>query len=101
MPQLGIRMVIYANHILRSTIKAVSETLRILNNKGELAAIEKKIVPLEKVFDLQGMKILKNNEKSYLKTSISNTQLLIPVAGQPPNVTENSKLRKNDKFTQF
>ena len=98
MPKLGIRMVIYANHILRSTIKAVSETLKILNNKGELAAIEKKIVPLEKVFDLQGMKILKNNEKSYLKTSISNTQLLIPVAGQPPNVTENSNLRKIDKF---
>ena len=98
MPKYGIKMVIYANHVIRSTIKAVSETLQILNKKGELASIEKKIAPLEKVFDLQGMKILKNNEKSYLKTSMSNTQLLIPAAGQPPDITKNFEIKKIDKF---
>ena len=98
MPKHGIKMVIYANHVLRSTIKAVSETLKILNRKGELASIEKKIVPLETVFDLQGMKILKSNEKSYLKTSMSNTQLLIPAAGQPPDLSKNFEIKKIDKF---
>ena len=98
MPKYGIKMVIYANHVIRSTIKAVSETLQILNKKGELASIEKKIAPLEKVFDLQGMKILKNNEKNYLKTSMSSTQLLIPAAGQPPDINKNFKIKKIDKF---
>ena len=96
MPRLGIKMVIYANHVIRSTIKAVSETLRKLNDKRELSSIENNIVPLSKVFDLQGMATLKSNEKSYLKTKASNTQLLIPAAGSPPK--SNSKLQKIDKF---
>ena len=93
MPKHGIRLVIYANHVLRSTIKAVSETLQILNKKKELSSIEKNIVPLAKVFDLQGMTTLKDNEKNYLKTSKSDTQLLIPAAGSPP-----PKPKKVDKF---
>ena len=96
MPKHGIKLVIYANHILRSTIKAVSKTLEILNKKGELASIENHIVPLSKVFELQGMTTLKNNEKNYLKTNMSETQILIPAAGSPPKNIE--KLKKIDKF---
>ena len=44
------------------------------------------------------MKILKSNEKSYLKTSMSNTQLLIPAAGQPPDLSKNFEIKKIDKF---
>tara|TARA_X000000950_G_scaffold259572_1_gene328065 strand:+ start:8031 stop:9668 length:1638 start_codon:yes stop_codon:yes gene_type:complete len=93
MPKHGIKLVIYANHVLRSTIKAVSETLKILNKKGELSSIEKHIVPLAKVFDLQGMTTLKDNEKNYLRTGMSDTQLLIPAAGVPPVVP-----KKIDEF---
>ena len=96
MPGLGIKMVIYANHLLRSSIQAISKTLQTLNKRGELSSIEKSIAPLNKVFELQGMKTLKNNESNYLKTSISNTQLLIPAAGSPPEKIEN--LGKIDKF---
>jgi len=96
MPKHGIKLVIYANHILRSTIKAVSKTLEILNKTGELASIENHIVPLSKVFELQGMTTLKNNEKNYLKTNMSDTQILIPAAGSPPKNIE--KLKKIDKF---
>ena len=39
------------------------------------------------------MTTLKNNEKNYLKTSMSNTQILIPAAGPPPK-----SIRKIDKF---
>lgn len=95
MPRHGINLVIYANHILRSTIKAVSETLKILKEKKELSFIEKQIVPLSKVFDLQGMGILKENEKNYLKSFTSDTQILIPLAGSPP---DQNKLKKVDKF---
>tara|TARA_B100000780_G_C21121643_1_gene454393 strand:- start:1909 stop:3549 length:1641 start_codon:yes stop_codon:yes gene_type:complete len=94
MPKYGIKLVIYANHVLRSTIKAVSETLEILNKKGQLSSIEENIVPLAKVFDLQGMKTLKNNEKNYLKTNMSNTQILIPAAGVPAK----KNFKRNDSF---
>jgi choline kinase len=52
-------------------------------------------VPLSKVFDLQGMGILKENEKNYLKSFTSDTQILIPLAGSPP---DQNKLKKVDKF---
>ena len=93
MPKLGIKLVIYANHVLRSSIKAVTETLEILNKKKQLSSIENRIVPLKRVFELQGMNILKENEKRYLKTKINNTQLVIPAAGKPP-----LELKKIDKF---
>ena len=84
MSKLGIKLVIYANHVLRSSIKAVTETLEILNKKKQLSSIENRIVPLKRVFELQGMNILKENEKRYLKTKINNTQLVIPAAGNLP-----------------
>ena len=43
------------------------------------------------------MATLKSNEKSYLKTKTSNTQLLIPAAGAPPP-KEIKNLQKIDKF---
>ena len=95
MPKYGISLVIYANHVLRSTIKAVSETLKILKEKKNLSSIENKIAPLAKVFDLQGMNTLKENEKNYLKSFTSDSQLLIPAAGAPPNLKQ---LRKGDEF---
>ena len=52
-------------------------------------------MPLSKVFDLQGMGILKENEKNYLKSFTSDTQILIPLAGGPP---DQNKLKKVDKF---
>ena len=91
MSKLGIKLVIYANHVLRSSIKAVTETLEILNKKKQLSSIENRIVPLKRVFELQGMNILKDNEKRYLKTKINNTQLVIPAAGKPP-----LELKKNN-----
>ena len=98
MPAFGIKMVIYANHVLRSSIQAISKTLETLSKKGELSSIEKNIAPLNKVFELQGMKTLKNNENNYLKTSISSTQLLIPAAGNPPEQSQNFNNKKIDKF---
>ena len=48
MSKLGIKLVIYANHVLRSSIKAVTETLEILTKK-QLSSIENRIVPLKSI----------------------------------------------------
>ena len=97
MKSLGIKMVIYANHILRTTIKSVSENLNLLRDKGQLSCIENKISPLKKVFDLQGQDILKDNEKNYLPVKNSNVKVVVPAAGGPPP----SQTRKNRKVDDF
>lgn len=98
MKSLGIKMVIYANHILRTTIKSVSENLSLLRSKGQLSCIENKISPLKKVFDLQGQDILKDNEKNYLPIKNSNIKVVVPAAGGPPIPSQILRNRKVDDF---
>ncbi len=98
MKKLGIKMVIYANHILRTTIKSVSENLNLLRSKGQLSYIENKIAPLKKVFNLQGQDILKDNEKNYLPVKNSKIKVIIPAAGGPPSFVNSKKNRKVDEF---
>ena len=96
MSKLGINVVIYANHVLRTTIKSVTENLKILRKKGQLSFIENKISPLKKVFDLQGQDILKDNERNYLPSKNVNTRVIVPAAGAPPKSV--NYLKKGDKF---
>ena len=51
----GYRMVIYANHIIRAQVKAVSEMLEVLKRSGCAGAVEPDIVPMDTLFELQGM----------------------------------------------
>jgi len=98
MKRLGIKVVIYANHVLRTTIKSVLENLTLLRSKGQLSSIENKIAPLKKVFSLQGQDILKDNEKNYLPIKNSNVKVIIPAAGSPPPKNFQKKDRKVDDF---
>lgn len=96
MEQLKIKAVIYANHVLRSTIQGVSETLKILRKKRQLSYIEKRIAPLKKVFDMQGVDILKDNEKNYLPKKNSDIKTIVLAAGAPPK--SKSHIKKTDEF---
>ncbi len=51
----GFAMAIYANQALRSSIRAMRETLGRIYRDGTTHHIEDSIVPLKEVFDLQGM----------------------------------------------
>ena len=96
MKKLGIKIVIYANHVLRTTIKSVLENMSILRKKGQLSFIENKIVPLKKIFDLQGQDILDDNERMYLPQKNLKISVIIPAAGAPPK--DLKKKRKVDNF---
>ena len=58
---------IFANHILRSEIKAVDNILKKLKKTGDIKEIDNDIVPLTDLFDLIGMERFKKNENKYLK----------------------------------
>ncbi|CAF4420602.1 unnamed protein product [Adineta steineri] len=64
----GISTVIWANHNLRSSIKAMQATSKRIYNEQTLVNIEPNIVSVKEVFRLQNDQELVNAEKKYLPT---------------------------------
>jgi phosphoenolpyruvate phosphomutase len=83
--QLGIKAVIYANQGIRASIKATMEVLSEIAKTGRLDTVNDKIVPMDDVFELQGMNQLKKDEKIYLSLSEEPVRVIIPAAGAPHN----------------
>lgn len=63
-----ISMVIWANHNLRASIKAMNELCQTLIREESLSMIEKNVAPLEEIFHLVNDKELEEAEKNYLPT---------------------------------
>jgi phosphoenolpyruvate phosphomutase len=62
----GVSLVIWANHLMRSSIKAMQLTASQIYNDRSLTSVEKDIVPVKEIFRLQNADELKNAEKDYL-----------------------------------
>lgn len=75
----SIQMVIYANHGLRASIRAMEDTFRSIIQSGSTEHVEENIATLKQVFELQGMTHLKDEEKKYLRKEA--IQAIIPAAG--------------------
>jgi len=80
---LGIKMVIYANHGLRASIKAMRDVFKEIKGANGLSTVDPMLVPLSDVFDLQGMYQMKQNERQYLKGKYDHVSVIIPAAGDP------------------
>ncbi len=66
--ELGkIKVVIYANQVLRAGIKAQELLLQEIKNAGGIHTVEKMMVPVTHIFDLQGVPAMKEQEKKYLR----------------------------------
>jgi phosphoenolpyruvate phosphomutase len=76
-----ISMVIYANHGIRASIRAMSEVFSSVYDSGNTAAVEDKIATLDEVFELQGMPQMKESESKYSLADSANAVAVIPVAG--------------------
>jgi phosphoenolpyruvate phosphomutase len=61
-----IKMVIYANQTLRSSYSAMQNALNKIKNDG-LSDLDKEIAPMEKIFELQKMYDIKEEEKEIEK----------------------------------
>jgi phosphoenolpyruvate phosphomutase len=64
--EVGVSLVIWANHLMRASIKAMQETAAEIYEARTLASIENKIVPVKEIFRLQNAQELKVAEKRYL-----------------------------------
>ena len=63
---LGISLVIWANHNLRASVQAMQKTSQQIFKEQSLANIEKNVATVNEVFRLQNEKELSNAEKKYL-----------------------------------
>ncbi len=63
---MGVSMVIWANHNLRASVQAMQETTRQIFKDQSLINVEEKIVSVKEVFRLQNDKELSDAEKKYL-----------------------------------
>lgn len=66
--ELGkVRVVIYANHGLRASIKAMETVFDKINKDGGIYDLDELIDPVDHVFDLQGIPQMKENERKFLR----------------------------------
>ena len=62
----GVSLIIWANHLLRSSIKAMQNTAAQIYSEKTLLNVEENIVPVKEIFRLQNADELKIAEKKYL-----------------------------------
>jgi phosphoenolpyruvate phosphomutase len=64
--KLGCRIVIFANHGLRASIRAMEQAYAKLIAAGRASVLRDDIITLQQVFDLIGVKELEESERKYL-----------------------------------
>jgi phosphoenolpyruvate phosphomutase len=64
--ELGVSVVIWANHILRASIKAMKDAAAQIYESRSISALEPNIVTVKEIFRLQNADELKQAEKRYL-----------------------------------
>jgi phosphonopyruvate hydrolase len=65
--ELGkVKIVIYANHIFRAAVKAAEEILQEIKSAKGIHTINDMMVPVARLFELQGVPQMKENEKKHL-----------------------------------
>jgi len=66
--ELGkVKIVMYANQVLRASVKAEEMVLEEIRKAGGIHTIDDMMVPVSHIFDLQGVPQMKENEKKYLR----------------------------------
>jgi phosphoenolpyruvate phosphomutase len=62
-----IGLLIWGNHAIRASVGAMRATFAQIRKDGGIHGVESKIATVEQIFDLQGMKAVKDNEKRFLR----------------------------------
>ena len=78
----GISVVIWANHLLRSSLKAMQATADALFSEQNLLSTEDRVAPLSEVFRLQGADELERAEQLYLPRRMQETRAIVLAASR-------------------
>lgn len=80
--QQGFSMVIWANHLMRSSLQAMRHTAQRIHKDQSLINVEDTIAPIPEVFRLQGEDELEQAEKIYLPHTGKNMRAVILAAAR-------------------
>jgi phosphoenolpyruvate phosphomutase len=80
--EAGYKMICFANHGVRSSIKAMQETFATLRKEGFAAAVDDRVVPLPRVYELIGVSKMKEDEKAYMPAESKGVTAIVLAAGQ-------------------
>lgn len=78
----GFKLIIMANHAIRSSIKAMTETLTTLHKEMYTGSVEDKVVPLTRVYQLVGVDKMSTDEKAFMPSESPGVTAVILGAGQ-------------------
>jgi phosphoenolpyruvate phosphomutase len=74
--EAGVSLVIWANHLLRASIKAMQQTAAQIYQEQSIGSIESQVVTVKEIFRLQNAAELKEAEQRYLpKVGAEKTQV--------------------------
>lgn len=74
--EAGVSLVIWANHLLRSSIKAMQQTAAQIYEERSIGSIEEQVVSVKEIFRLQDAAELKEAEQQYLpKVGVTRQQV--------------------------
>ena len=77
----GFKVVIYANHALRASIKAMRTVLSNIAKEHRAAAADKDIVSLDEVYELVGVSTMKDQETAFLPGGGERVHAVVLAAG--------------------
>jgi phosphoenolpyruvate phosphomutase len=83
-----VSMVIWANHLLRGSIKAMQAIARELRETVSLARVEQSVAPMSVVFRLQGAQALEVAERRYLPARQAPPAALVLAASRGEELGE-------------
>jgi phosphoenolpyruvate phosphomutase len=75
-----VSMVIWANHMLRTSVAAMQQTARTIAAEQSLVHVEEGVVSVKEIFRLQGDAELRDAEKRYLPKTAVDTHVVVLAA---------------------
>ena len=78
----GFRIVIYANQLLRASIKSMEDICKIILRKGRAFETEPYCTPVSKILDMVGFTQIRERDRKRLSEQ-SKAKVIIPAAGKP------------------
>lgn len=86
--QHNVSVVIWANHLLRSSVAAMQKTARTLKEQEHLLSIEDKVAPVSEIFRLQNAAELQEAEDRYLPKGAEDTCAIVLAASRGSELGE-------------
>ena len=78
----GVSVVIWANHLMRSSLSAMQQTAQQLREEESLLNVEDRLVTVREVFRLQGAGELEEAERRYLPPKVETPRAIVLAAGR-------------------